>query len=134
MIFPYYYITMVPSKSNESIVSESEWTAFAFVCYGHPSDAEIQKFCALCGYKVGQIERALRSLSKKGLIVIHRHGHRRKGHGLYAPIFYMLTKAGSELFKKNYIVLMDFLASQIFKCTLRGNSKITNRLMEQRVC
>jgi len=126
---------MVQRESNENVISENEWTAFAFACYGCPSFTEIEKFCALCGYRASRIERALRSLCRKGFIVVHRHRHHRKGHGSYTPIFYTLTEAGSELFKKNYVAIMDFLLSQIvFECALQGNPNIMNWFMEQRAC
>jgi DNA-binding PadR family transcriptional regulator len=123
------------ARKYQGLLTTYEQLAFAFVCYGCPSLSEIQRFCALCGYEASRIKRALRSLCRKGFVVIHRQGHRRKEHNSYTPIFYTLTEAGSKLFKENYVAVMDFLVNEIvFKCASRGNPKIMNRFMEQRAC
>jgi DNA-binding PadR family transcriptional regulator len=118
---------MAQWESNETVTSENEWIAFAFACFGCPSLAEIEKFCALCGYRTSLIERALKSLCRKGFIVVHRHEHRRKGPRDYIPTFYTLTEAGFNLFKKNYVSIMDFLLSRIvFECASQGNADVAN--------
>lgn len=91
-------------------MSKSEKLAFAFACYGYPSLSEVKKFCHVYDLNHTKILKALRSLSRKGLIRIIKGATLHHSPSLYVPIFFELGDAGNRLFQLNRSIIISFLS------------------------
>jgi hypothetical protein len=106
------------------VTTNDEKFAFAFVCFGDPSFAEITGFCHFYGCDIERLIQGLVSLSAKGFIKIEGCLS-SSSQRTYLPVFFLLTEKGTLLFKRNYALIMDFLVGPKFWGISATNAKKT---------
>lgn len=95
------------------VITIDEKFAFAFTCFGNPSFGEITGFCHFYGCDIERLIQGLVSLSAKGFIKIEGCLP-SLSQRIYLPVFFLLTGKGTLLFKRNYVLIMDFLVGPKF--------------------